>query len=213
MQHFGDLVRQLHRLVDLGFPEFTRYIRKPDSELASAVLHDFPTAQAFQGVTVRSVGPAVLRRSPPVRRGAGAQRPDRSRQGLVGHHHGFADLQVRHACEDLDVLRRRLRELEHDIERFLKDHEVGSLLTTIGGIGVQTSARLIAELGDPALFRNSACFCRLRRPGARPQAVGQEQHTRAGITTLGNASLRAALWMPTLTAVQKNPGCALTTSG
>ena len=53
VQQFGDRVRQLHGLVDLGFPEFTRYIRSLDSELASAVLHDFPTAQAFEGVSVR----------------------------------------------------------------------------------------------------------------------------------------------------------------
>ena len=37
VQDFGDRVRQLHRLVDLGFPEFTRYVRTLDSELASAM--------------------------------------------------------------------------------------------------------------------------------------------------------------------------------
>lgn len=47
MQDFGDRVRQLHRLVDLGFPEFSRYVRSLDSELASAILHDYPTAEAF----------------------------------------------------------------------------------------------------------------------------------------------------------------------
>lgn len=34
---------------------------------------------------------------------------------------------------------------------------------------------------------------------------GKKQSTRASITTIGNASLRAALWMPTLTAVNRNP--------
>src|SRR6267143_4373240 len=34
----GDHVRQLHRLVDLGFPEFTRYVKGLDSELATALL-------------------------------------------------------------------------------------------------------------------------------------------------------------------------------
>jgi transposase len=53
VQDFGDRVRQLHRLVDLGFPEFTRYIHSLDSELASAILHDYPTAAAFHGVSVK----------------------------------------------------------------------------------------------------------------------------------------------------------------
>ena len=50
MQDFGDRVRQLHRLVDLGFPEFTRYVRSLDSELAAAILHEYPTAEAFLGL-------------------------------------------------------------------------------------------------------------------------------------------------------------------
>ena len=59
VQDFGDRVRQLHRLVDLGFPEFTRYVRTLDSELASAILRDYPTAAAFRGVSVRRL--AALR--------------------------------------------------------------------------------------------------------------------------------------------------------
>ena len=59
LQDFGDRVRQLHRLVDLGFPEFTRYVRTLDSELASAILRDYPTAAAFRGVSVRRL--AALR--------------------------------------------------------------------------------------------------------------------------------------------------------
>lgn len=205
VQHCGDRVRQLHRLVDLGFPEFTRYIRSLDSALASAVLHDFPTAQAFQGVSVRRL--ARLCYDGRHRVGEELARTlIEAAKVSVGHHHGFAyRLQVRHACEDLDVLRRRLRELEGDIERLLKDHEVGSLLTTIDGIGVQTSARLIAVLGDPGLFRNSAALAAYVGPVPAIKQSGKKQPTRAGITSIGNASLRAALWMPTLTATRKNP--------
>jgi hypothetical protein len=42
VQDFGDRVCQLHRLVDLGFPEFTRYVKGLD-------LHD---AVAVKGSTV-----------------------------------------------------------------------------------------------------------------------------------------------------------------
>jgi transposase len=205
VQQFGDRVRQLHRLVDLGFPEFTRYVRSLDSELASTVLHEFPTAQAFVGVSVRR----LARLSYDGRHRVGDELAGsliEAAKVSVGHHHGFAyRVQVRHACEDLDVLRRRLRELEADIERFLMDHEVGSLLTTIDGIGPQTSARLIAELGDPAMFRSSAALAAYVGPVPALKQSGKKQSTRASITTIGNASLRAALWMPTLTAVRKNP--------
>jgi phage shock protein A len=41
----------------------------------------------------------------------------------VGAHHGESyRLQVRYACEDIDLLRRRLRALESDIEQRLAQH-------------------------------------------------------------------------------------------
>ncbi|MBF5044287.1 hypothetical protein IR215_18000 [Simulacricoccus sp. 17bor-14] len=56
----------------------------------------------------------------------------------MGAHHAHAyRLQVKHACQDLDVLRARIRELDRDIAGTLEAHEVGTLLTTIDGVGTQ----------------------------------------------------------------------------
>jgi len=205
VQDFGDRVRQLHRLVDLGFPEFTRYVRSLDSELATAILHDYPTAAAFPGVSVRRL--AALRYDGRHRVGdelAHALLDAAARS--VGRHHGEAyRIQVRYACEDLDLLRRRIRTLEGDIERMLDRHEVGALLTTIDGIGPQTAARLVAELGDPANFHSAGALAAYVGvvPGLRQS--GKRTGTRAPLTPIGHAALRAHLWMPVLTAVRKNP--------
>jgi transposase len=204
VQDFGDRVRRLHRLVDLGFPEFTRYVKGLDTELATAILAEYPTAQAFQGVSVKRlarlcydgrhfVGPEL------------AEVLITAAGRSVGHHHGEAyRIQVRYACEDLTLLRRRLRTLERDIEKTLQDHEVGTRLTTIEGIGPQTAARLVAEL-DLASFRSASALaaCVGVVPGLRQS--GKRTPTRAGVSPIGHAALRAKLWMPTLTAVQKNP--------
>jgi transposase len=48
-----DRVNQLHRLVDLGFPEFTRYLGQLNSPLATTILLHYPTAQAFHGLSRR----------------------------------------------------------------------------------------------------------------------------------------------------------------
>jgi transposase len=205
VQDVGDRVRQLHRLVDLGFPEFTRYVKTLDSELATAILQDYPTAQAFQAVSVKRlarlcydgrhlVGPEL------------AQALLAAAARSVGRHHGEAyRLQVRYACEDLGLLRRRLRTLEGDIEKTLQDHEVGTLLTTIDGIGPQTAARLVAELGDPATFRSAAALAAFVGVVPALRHSGKRTPARAGLTALGHAALRARLWMPTLTAVRRNP--------
>jgi transposase len=204
-QDFGDRLRQLHRVVDLGFPEFTRYVRSLDSELASSILHDYPTAAAFRGVSVKRL--AALRYDGRHQVGLDLARTliEAARRS-IGQHHGAAyRLQVRYACQDLDLLRRRLRELDHDIEDKLREHEVGRLLTTIDGIGPHTAARVIAEVGDPAHFRNAGALAAYVGVIPGLHQSGKRTSTRAALTPLGNARLRAALWMPTLSAVRTNP--------
>lgn len=205
MQDFGDRVRQLHRLVDLGFPEFTRYVRSLDSELAAAILKDYPTAEAFQGVAAKRLANMKYDGRHFVGQELARSLIEAAKTS-VGRHHGNAyRVQVRYYCEDLDLLRRRLKELGRDIDTKLGEHEVGTLLTTIDGIGVQTAARLIAVLGNPADFRDDRALAAY--VGAIPglKQSGKKQGSRAALTPIGNAALRSALYMPTLSAVTRNP--------
>src|SRR5262245_25774410 len=202
-QDFGDRVRQLHRLVDLGFPEFTRHVRDLGSELATALLRDYPTAAGFHGVPVRRV--AALRYDGRHKVGdALAAALIAAAAGSVGRHHGEVYcIQVRYSCEDLDVLRRRLRDLERDIDRLLEQHEIGRLLTTIDGIGPQTSARLVATFGDFSNFPSAKALASY--VGAVPalKQSGKRTFQRASLTPIGAARLRAKLWMPVHTAVRQ----------
>lgn len=203
VQDMGDATRRLHRVVDLGFPEFTRYVKTLDSELATALLHEYPTAAAFPAVP-RPLAKLVY----DGRHKVGAELARRlvdAAKVSVGRHHGDAyRVQVRYACEDVDVARRRLRELERRIETTLRDHEVGTLLTTITGIGPQTAARIIAEVGDFARFAGPEKLAAYvgAIPGIKHSGKGKPN---GGMTTIGNARLRCALWMPLLTAVVRNP--------
>jgi len=205
MQDLGDRVRELHRVVDLGFPEFTRYVRTLDSELATGILKDYPTAEAFVGVPRKTLSNLKY----DGRHFVGLELADQliaAAKTSVGHHHGPAyRVQVKYFCQDIDTFRARLRQLDRDIERRLDDHEVGTLLTTIDGIGAGTAARIIAVLGDPARFgdeRKLAAYVGVV-PGLKQS--GKHVATRASTTPFGNADLRKALYMPTLTAVRRNP--------
>lgn len=203
-QDFGDRVRQLHRLVDLGFPEFTRYVRSLDSQLAAAILAEYPTAEAFRGVPPRRLAKLVYdgrHKVGPELAGQLIEAASRS----VGRHHGPAyRLQVRQVCQDLDLWRRHIRDLDQDIGRLLDEHEVGSLLTTIDGIGPTSAARLIAEFGDIDRFRGPAAMAAYIGVTPALRQSGRRQSQRAAITPIGSARLRTALWMPVLTAVRKN---------
>lgn len=205
-QDFDDRVRQLHRLVDLGFPEFTRHVRTLDSMLATCLLAEYPTAHAFARANPRRL--AKLRYDGRHLGGAELARAlVAAAKRSIGQHHGPAyDLQARHLCQDLDLWRRRLAEIERDIEDLLDAHEVGRLLTTIDGIGPQSAARIIAAVGDPARFKSAAAFAAYvgTVPGLR-QSGKQAGRTRAPIAPVGNARLRRALWMPVFGAVRRNP--------
>jgi transposase len=205
VQDFGDRTRQLHRLVDLGFPEFTRFVKTLDSELATAILHEHPTAQAFVGVSVKRLAKLCYDGRHKVGREL-AHDLVRAAESSVGRHHGEVyRTQVRFACEDLDVLRRRLRALSDQIEETLDRHEVGKLLTSIEGIGPQTAARLVAELGDIAQFKDAGAIASYVGIVPGLKLSGKKTGRRAGIVGVGNVRLRTALWMPVLTAVRKCP--------
>jgi transposase len=204
-QDLGDRVRQLHRLVDLGFPEFTRHVRTLDSELATSILKEYPTAQAFRGLRPKTL--AHLRYDGRHRVGDELASKLITAAGLsVGQHHGEVyRTEVRYLCQDIDTLRQRLRNLRRDIEAKIDAHDVGKLLNTIDGLGPTTVARILAVVGDPAQFASAKKLTAY--VGVIPALAlsGKRKHARAGLTPFGHAALRRALWMPTLVAVRKNP--------
>lgn len=204
-QALGDHVRQLHRLVDLGFPEFTRTVRTLDSALATTILGQYPTARAFRDVRPGQLAALCYDGRHTVGRQV-AEALLAAAATSVGQHHGPAyQLQVRTLCEDITVLRRRLAQLRRELTQLLGTHQVGSLLTTIPGIGSHTAARLIAELGDIAEFRDAAALASYLGVVPALRHSGKRCPSRAGLSPIGHARLRAALWMPTLTAVRRNP--------
>ncbi len=98
------------------------------------------------------------------------------------HHSATYRVQIRYACDDLDMLRHRLRDIDRDIDGKLREHEVGRLLTTIDGIGPQTAACLIAELGDPAHFRNAAALAAYVGTIPALKQSGKRRTLHAGLT-------------------------------
>ena len=201
----GEYVNRLHRLVDLGFPEFTRHVRDLDGPLATALLARYPTARAFASEKPRRLAKRVYAS----RNAVGDQLATaliEAAKSSVGAHHGEAyRVQVRYACEHLVLLRRQLREVSGDIDRTIASHELGKLLVTIPGVGPQTAARVLTEAGDLSAFRDGnalASFAGLV-PGLRHS--GKHNPSSARLSPVGNAKLRRGLYMPTLVAVRRNP--------
>jgi transposase len=205
VQELGDHIRQLHRLVDLGFPEFTRHVKTLDSALATTILAEYPTAAAFKLARPGMLANMSYDGRHTVGRALANALIGAAKVSVGAHHSEAYQLQVRTLCEDITTLRKRLRRIEGEIDRTLETHEVGQLLTTIDGIGPNSAARIIAEIGDPAAFRDAGALAAYVGVTPGTNHSGKRQPLRAPISRLGKVRLRHALWMPTLTAVRVNP--------
>ena len=93
----------------------------------------------------------------------------------VGAHHGETyRREVKFVCRDLESLREQLATLKHDIDAFMKQHEVGQLLVTIPGNrpadrgATDRRGRRLRPLRDPRPARQ------LRRRGASATPLGEE---------------------------------------
>jgi transposase len=205
VQGLGDHVRQLHRLIDLGFPEFTRHVKTLDSTLATAILAQYPTAAALRTVRVSTLANLVYDGRHGVGRALAQALIVAARVSVGAHHSAAYQLQVQTLCEDIATLRTRLRRIDGDLTRTLARHEVGTLLTTIDGIGPHSAARIIAELGDPAGFRDAAALAAFVGAVPATRQSGLRRPHRAPLFPIGHTRLRRALWMATLVAVRYNP--------
>jgi transposase len=204
VQEMGDKTRQLHRLVDLGFPEFKRLVDDLQGPLATTILAKYPTAAAFKGVHPGTLAKLVFDRR---NHSVGLERAKEivaAAKISVGRHHGEAyKLQIRYLCADLELLRTRLKELEHDTDNTVQKHDLAKLYVQLDGIGPTTAARIVAELGDVSRFnaKQLASFVALV-PALKHS--GKSAPERAGLSNLGNVPFRSALWMPMLVAVRRN---------
>ena len=108
----------------------------------------------------------------------------------------------------LATLDEQIKATEEALSRYIDDdpdlRQRRELLVSIQGIGDLTASRLMAELGDIQRFddvRDVVAFAGLN-PALR-QSGTWRGHTR--ISKIGSTTLRAALYMPAVSAMQHNP--------
>lgn len=208
MQHLGDRVHNLHRAIDLTFPEFTRYVQGLDTELATAILSRYPSAVVLAAVAISKLAQLCFDGRRRVGDNLACNLIVAARRSVGSLQTEPFELGVRYACQDISEMRQRARQLETAIQRRIDSNDLGKLLTTIHGISAVTAATIIAETGDPARFRNPAAFASYVGVTPRLHQSGNRTFSGSAAVPLGNARLRRALWMPVLVAIRVNPRLA-----
>ncbi len=204
LRDYNARLRQLYRLVNLCFPEFLGPLRTLDSQWATALLGEHPTAKAFAEVKLEEL--ACLRLDSRRRVGSKlAQRLIGAAKLSIGRHQGSAySSEVVLVCDDLDVLRARIAIIRSNIQSLVSAHPIGLLLTTIDGISAITVGRILASVGNPGRFQSAGALASYVGvvPGTNTSGLRRPIHSR--LSPLGNAQLRHALYMATFAAIQRN---------
>jgi transposase len=116
---------------------------------------------------------------------------------------------VSHIRQLIALLDTQIAQVERSLNDHLDQHPdlkaQYALLTSIPGIGKITSFHLLAELGDLRRFTDVRQVVALVGLHPQQRQSGRRTHFTAGITKMGRASLRRALYMPALVAKRCNP--------
>lgn len=111
--------------------------------------------------------------------------------------------------EHLRYLKRRADRIQAAAIELMKQHESLAedlqLLDSIPGIAELSAMKLIAELGLLAKSLSPAQWVAQAGLDPRPQESGTSVRSPRRISKQGNANLRAALFMPALAAIRKDP--------
>lgn len=93
---------------------------------------------------------------------------------------------------ELEVLGRRVDEVEAAILAWHKDNEASRRLATIPGIGPTTASAIVATITDPSQFRSARQFAAWIGLVPKQNSSGGKQH-QGGISKQGDRTLRRLL--------------------
>jgi transposase len=116
---------------------------------------------------------------------------------------------IAHWHSQVALLEEHIAHTKQAIADLLDQHpdlkQQADLLRSIPGLGDTTIAKLLAECRDVRAFRDVRQLVAFAGLNPRQHVSGSSVHKRPAISRTGSASLRAALFMPAMSAMRHNP--------
>ena len=106
-------------------------------------------------------------------------------------------------------IEKQIIEVKQALEEHINNHsdikEKHDLLISIPGIGKLTAAKLLGEFGDMSQFENVREVVAFAGLNPRHHQFGKSIQGKTRISKMGRSSIRAALYMPAISAKNYNP--------
>jgi transposase len=200
-------MHRLWRMVDLCFTEIRTIFKDIGSEAALAVLEAYPTAAAMRSAKRKELARLTYgRRKHKLGSDIIEQLLTAAPKSVASKKGPVYENEVRCLCEDIRTAKRRIGEIEDEIDKTLHTNELAQLLLSIDGLAEPTVARLIGHLGDPAKFKDGGALGSYVGVVPATSQSGRSHSNAKFISHLGNSDLRRALWMTTLAAIRRKEG-------
>lgn len=194
-------------VIDEYFPEFTTVFKHPfKGKVAMQTLKACPFPQYILELGVEGVLAEIKKA---VKKTVGRKRAQMlvdAAQVSVGVDYGVAaarcKLQV--LLESLELANRQLSRIEEEMAKVLQAPGIAEYLLSIKGVGVESLAVCLGELGDPLRFDDPRQLCRLAGYNLVEDSSGKNK-SGSCISKRGRKGLRKVLYQMALTAVAVNP--------
>jgi transposase len=119
-----------------------------------------------------------------------------------------ADLQ-HSICSHIAFLDDQIEALKREIQNHIEQHpelkRQSDLMASITGIGLLTAAKLLAEIRNIQDFDSPQQLVAFAGLNPRQRRSGSSVHGHSRISKLGSSAIRAALFMPAVSAKNTNP--------
>ena len=106
-------------------------------------------------------------------------------------------------------LEREIKHVEKDIAAHVRAfphlQSDADLLGSIPGIGALTAQKILAELGDARQYASSGAAAAYAGLSPAQHQSGTSVRKKARLSKRGNPHLRKAMYLPTVTALRRNP--------
>jgi transposase len=205
-KRLNSAVNQIHRWVDIVFPELRHVFKIITCASAIATLRLFPLPKEVSRLTTEQV---IAGWKQYVKRHSGLHRAE---QLISLAKHSVGATKALHAYKlhldqllaEYDLAQRQLEQIEHEIQRILEHIPYAQKLLAIRGVNATSLAGVLGEAGDLSGYAHGNAL--LRHAGLNlSEASSGKWRGKMVISKRGRPRLRRFLYLMTMCMVMTNP--------